>query len=356
LSDGIKAEILMRMHDIGLTNGDLVKNSYTALSHQKRYNPVTDYLNSLQWDGKDWISEFERFVWDKHQRIRYSDGSIMPVFGAWLRRWGVGAVAKALLRGHVRGQNVVLVLAGPQNIGKSTIARFLCPMSDEYFIESHITPDSNEHIRYMATKLCWEVAELGATTRKADRELLKSFLTRQDCTFRTPYAHHPVTKPSLCSFIGTINPENGFLNDPTGNRRFLPVEITKINHDYIRKIDGEQLWAQFVALYRRGEPWRLLPEETAAADAIRLQHETEDGYAGFISKFYDIDPTQSDWVETTSDIVYQLSLNGVQGANVTNCGLALKRLGLTSSRETTGLKRTVWRGVSRNDYGDMNRR
>lgn len=356
LSDGIEAEILMRMADAGFNKAEWVKRAYTANAHQNRYHPVKVFLNSLQWDGKDWIAEFERYVWDNHPRIQYADGSVMPVFGAWLRRWGVGAVAKVQKTGPVRGQNTVITLAGGQNIGKSTLARFLCPMDDNYFIESHIDPNSNDHIRYLATRLCWEVAELGATTRKADREALKSFLTRQDCTFRTPYAHHPVTKPALTSFIGTINPENGFLNDPTGHRRFLPVEIKKIDFAYIKAIDPKQLWAQFVALFNAGESAALTPEESKMADAIRNQHETEDAYTGFILKYYDIDHDQPRWVETTTDIVDQLAINGVSGVNVTNVGLSLKRLGLERYRETTGQKRTLWSGITRNSFGDKVRR
>lgn len=358
MSDGVEAEILMRLHDIGLTKADWVKRAYTATAHQNRYHPVKDFLNGLRWDGKDWIAEFERYVWDAHPKITYADGSIMPVFGAWLKRWGIGAVAKVLKTGPVRGQNYVLTISGAQDIGKSTIARFLCPMSDEYFIESHIDPDSNDHIRYLATKLVQEVAELGATTRKADREGLKSHLTKIDCTFRTPYAHHPVTKPALTSFIGTINPENGFLNDPTGHRRFLPVELTKIDKDYIKVIDPVQLWAQFVALYQAGESAKLTPEETMMANVIRCDNETEDAYSGFVLKYYDVDPTCDTSLETTTEIVDQLTINGVSGANTTNIGLALKRLGLERKRARNGRgnQETCWLGISRNNIGERVRR
>lgn len=364
LSDGVEAQLLMRMHDIGLTKAEWVKRSYTATAHQNRYHPVKDFLNGLHWDGKDWIAEFERYVWDKHTKIEYADGSAMPVFGAWLRRWGVGAVAKIMQDGKLRAQNPMLVLIGDQNAGKSTLTRFLCPMSDEYFIESQISPDNKDHDRYLATKMVWEVAELGATTRKADREGLKAFLTRQDVTFRVPYAHHPVTKPALASFIGTINPEIGFLNDPTGNRRYLPVEIKKIDFAYIKAIDPQQLWAQFVALYRAGESVQLTPEEKVMADQIRLGHEVEDNYAGFILKYYTIDRNHAepgdgnlDWSTTTTDVVEQLTLNGVRDANVSNIGAALKSLKMTRARQRVeGVQETRWYGLQRNNVGDKQRR
>lgn len=354
-SDGVEAEILMKMHDIEFRKSEWVKRSIVATAHANRYHPIRDFLSDLEWDGHDWIAEFERYVWDKHPKIVYDDGTVMPVFGAWLKRWGVGAVAKIMKRGKLRGQNPMLVFAGAQDAGKSTLARFLNPLGDDFFIESGINPDSNDHDRFLATKFIWEVGELGATTRRADREALKAFLTRQDVTFRTPYAHHPVTKPATANFIGTINPENGFLSDPTGNRRFLPVELTRIDFAYLTKINCRQLWAQFVALYNAGESAALTREEKVMADAIRCDHETEDNYTGFILKYYHVAPEQSVWSEVTADIVEQLLLNGVPGANVTNIGLALKRLGL-ESRRAGKQKITTWSGIQRNDIGDKVRR
>lgn len=360
ITDGIEAEMLMKMHDLGYPDVEVIRRSWIAKSHQNRYHPVKRFFDSLQWDGKDWIAEFERYIWDKHPQIIYGDGSARPVFGVFLKRWGVGAVAKVYQDGKLRGQNPMLVFIGDQNAGKSTLARFLCPMSDDFFIESHISPDNKDHDRYLATKLIWEVAELGATTRKADREALKSFLTRQDVTFRVPYTRHPVTKPALASFIGTINPEIGFLNDPTGHRRYLALEIAKIDFEYMIKIDPLQLWAQFVALHRKGESASLTPEETAMANAIRNSHELEDSYAGFVAKYYDIDlkyaaPSDANqaWSVTTTEVVDQLDINGVRGCNTTNVGLSLKTLGLGRARKrVNGVQETRWYGLTRNAIGD----
>ena len=353
-NDGMEAEVLMKMHDLGFKKAEWVKRSITATAHTRRHHPIKEFLSGLKWDNKDRIAEFERYVRDKHPRIVYADGSIMPVFGAWLKRFGIGAVAKVLQDGRLRAQNPMLVFSGNQGVGKSTLARSLNPLGDEYFIESFIDPDANDHHRYLATKFIWEVAELGATARKADREGLKAFLTKVDVTFRTPYAHHPVTKPAACSFIGTINPEIGFLSDPTGHRRFLPVEIDSIDFSYLQKIDCQQLWAQFVALHRAGESAALTPEEKEMADAIRGNHEVEDPFAGFILKYYEVNPKEMGWTEAAHEVVDQLIINGVHNANVTNIGSSLKRLGLTSKRVGKS-KITTWFGIKRNDFGDMKR-
>lgn len=364
INDGIDAQIIMEMYDKGWNNqgeggSAYIRLAWTAQAHQHRYHPVKDFLNSLKWDGLDWIGELEQFVKDKHPRIVYSNGDSISVFASFLKRWGIGAVGKVLGEGKTRVQNPMLVLDGAQGAGKSTLVRFLCPMSDLYFIESHIEPDAVDHLRYLATKLVWEVGELGATTRKADRESLKAFLTKQDVTFRVPFAKHPVIKPALASFIGTINPEVGFLTDPTGHRRFLPVEIESIDFRYAQAVDPLQLWAQFVALYRASESEKLTAEEKVVADTIRLGHEIEDQYAGFVTKFYNIELDKAhasalnlSWSATTTDVVEQLAMNGVTGVNTTNIGMSLVKLGLIKARQrVNGVQETRWYGLSRNGVG-----
>ena len=365
INDGTDAQIIMAMFDKGWNKGegggaDYLRLAWKAEANYQRYNPVKEFLNGLVWDGVDRIAQLCEYIKDKHPHIVYADGTQAPVFYAWVKRWGIGAVGKALGEGKVRVQNPMLVLDGAQDAGKSTLARFFCPMTDEYFVESHINPESADHNRLLATKLVWEVAELGATTRKADRESLKAFLTKQDVTFRTPYARHPVNKPALASFVGTINPEIGFLSDPTGHRRFLPVEITSIDFAYKDNVDPVQMWAQFVAMYRAGVPAALSPEEKEVANSIRTGHEIEDQFVGFIAKYYHIDPEEHGaqtednfiWSATTSDVVAQLTANGVVGANTTNIGISLVKLGLARTRPMINKVREVrWYGLKRNGNG-----
>lgn len=341
MTDSLEAVIQMEMLDRGRTSAEWTRRGIVATARLYRYNPIHEFLESLQWDGRDRIAELERYIRDIHPRIEYENGNVLPVFGAWLRRWGIGAVAKAWGQETVAAQNPVLVFVGGQNLGKSTLARWLCPMGNDFYLESPINPDDKDHLRYAATKLVWEIAELGATTRKADREALKSFLTRSEVTIRPAYARNDIRKTAVCSFIGTINPEIGFLNDPTGNRRFLPVELTEIKHAYYGEVDPVQLWAQFAQLYRDGETWKLTPEEFVMAQTIRAGHEVEQPMAGFVLKYFDVEAGDSATM-STADIVEILRSKGATEANTTNVGLALRALGLIKL-ET---KRPVmWAGI-----------
>lgn len=343
LDDKIDATIRMtaRNHQYGGKSGialSALADQMRVNAMQHSYHPVKRYLGALAWDGRDRFSEFAAHLKDKHAPIVYADGRKEPVIKAFLWRWMVGAVAKVFAAGPIRAQNPMLVLSGAQNMGKSTLAAWLCPLPD-LFLESGINPDSSDHLRYLVTKWIWEVSELGATTRRSDREALKAFLTRQEATFRKPYDHHPVIKPALASFIGTVNPmNNGFLDDPTGSRRFLVAELAGIDHAYAARIDRDQLWAQVLAAYKVDpQAWRLTAEEAGQRDSINQENEVERPYEGLLVRIFDIDPLRTDWWMATHEIVDAVRTygdaifdetrhHGVLGSTLRGLGLERKQI------------------------------
>lgn len=342
LNDVIAAKIRSQMRDLGYTGRHIgaMEDAYLAHAGDNRYHPIRDYLQGLQWDGDDHIRLLSKHFKDKHTLIIYDDGATETVFHAWLRRWLVGAVAKVCEAGMLKAQNAVLVIEGSQNLGKSTFANWLCSGTPKHFIEQSVDPENKEHIRNLAGKWIWEIGEMGSTTRKADRESLKHFLSQTTVTFRTPYAKHAVTKPALASFIGTVNNEGGFLQDSTGTRRFMTVGLTDLNHAYVTDLDVDQLWAQAYQLYLNGESWRLCAEEVAKRDELNGDYKVEDAYEGWVKRFYDIDLERAEqqtpgWFTTTQEIVNELKIQGVTGdtrAVTMYLAATMKELGLEKSR------------------------
>jgi putative DNA primase/helicase len=259
MNDVTAAEIRVRLRDEGWRKFPAVEDAITTHAAANAYHPVKDYLNGLTWDGRSHIAALAAAFKSKDPPVVYSDGSSCALFSVYLHRWLVGAVAKAL-DGE---QNAMLVLLGPQNIGKSHFSRWLCPpcLVKEHYIESPIDlGDKDSRIRLM-TKLIWEVSELDATTRKSDVAALKHFITQQQVIVRRSYARYDTQGPAMASMIGTVN-SDGFLADETGNRRFYIVAISALDWAY-QAIPIDQVWAEAVARYRRGEPWQLTAEERA---------------------------------------------------------------------------------------------
>lgn len=333
MSDAIQAEIRTRMRDKGYQLTGVMEDAYVAHSHVNRYHPIQEYLNSLAYDGGPHIADLASYVTDKH-----------GVFHTWLRRWLIGAVAKA----HTAEQNYMLVLDGKQGIGKSRFAQWLCSGVPDYFIESSIDPENKDcHVR-LISKWIWEVAELGSTTRKADREALKFFLTQQTVTVRRAYARYDLYKPALASFIGTINNDAGILSDKTGNRRFLVATIERLDWSYT-DLDVNQVWAEAQAAYLAGEPWRLAPAEASLATELNEEYEVEDPIEGMLLEHFSVDPGSSAWTPTTM-ILQTLESNGLRGntrANSMALASVLRGLGLEKVKGNNVKGQRVWgyRGI-----------
>lgn len=328
ITDVIRAVIDTKMADMGLYHRVEIENAYIAYAYENRYNPIKEYLETLQWDG---VARIEHLASHLHE-----DGEkVAPIF---LKRWMIGAVAKVL----DRKQNMMLVLSGAQNGGKSTFARWICPLSD-YFLESPINPDDKDDQIRLMSKFVWEVGELGSTTRKADVEALKAFITRDMVQVRKSYGKYDTVKPATASMIGTVNDDGaGFLVDTTGNRRFMVIAIESIDFSYT-DLDINQLWAEAVALYRNGESYRLTPDELALQTRINSQFEVADPMEDVINEHYIADPKG---FVLASELLDKVKENGSFGATDKAVSMALsKTLTKMGYKKHSNGKERGWLGL-----------
>ncbi|HWZ91986.1 MAG TPA: VapE domain-containing protein, partial [Polyangiaceae bacterium] len=88
-----------------------------------------------------------------------------------------------------------------------------------------------------------------------DQESIKGFISRRIDHYRPPYGRNTVERPRHAVFIATTN-ENDYLQDPSGGRRFWPVECTAIDLPALER-DIDQLWGEATARYLEKEVWHL---------------------------------------------------------------------------------------------------
>ena len=234
--------------------------AYVTKQKLNHAHPVREYLQDLQWDGRARV----RMLLPDYAGT--ADTGIARVLSL---RFMIACVARAMEPGCK--SDCVLVLAGKQGIGKSTFFRTLC--GAEWFRDDAIDLRSKDAM--LAIQGCWiyELAEL-ASTRTRENETVKAFLSRSTDSYRPPYARCLVTVPRSSIFVASTN-EASFLRDPTGARRFWPIEATTPNLRALHK-DRDQLWAEAVHLWESGQQWHLTDSEEALLREAQEQYQHED--------------------------------------------------------------------------------
>ena len=287
LTDQVEAGIRQRVRDYAIENYKkasvgATEDSVRTLASERCYHPVKDYFDSLAWDGKDHIGDLLSYF--------THDGFLER----WLEAWLPGAVARV----YDGWQNPMLVLDGAQGLGKSYLAKWLCGPLSGMYIEAPIIPEYKDHRLRLIELFIWEVQELGATTRKADQDALKAFITLGTVRERKSYGRRDIQKPVICSFIGTTNPGDGFLTDLSGNRRYLVTHLDSIDWGYSKAVDVDQLWAQVVALYRKDDTWKLTKDDKDASEEQNTKYMVSDPVEVFLEEAYKFTGDPNDFVST----------------------------------------------------------
>jgi hypothetical protein len=227
---------------------------------QKPVHPVLDYLNSLEWDGvpriDNWLTEYGE-----------------AEESAYTKAIGAIVLVAAVRRVRVPGckfDEMLIIESSKQGVNKSTALHALVPfpwLSEDLPLGAN----SKEIIERTGGKWVIEAQEMRGSGREPER--LKSFLSRQvDGPVRMAYGRLSVEVKRQFIIIGTTN-QKRYLTDPTGNRRFWPVEVKIFDVERIRK-NRDQLWAEAAAREAKKETIRLSPElyETAEEEQENRRH------------------------------------------------------------------------------------
>ena len=229
---------------------------YDALKLQcmrNTYDPVLDYLNSLEWDG---VSRVDDWL------VRYCGAQDTPFNRAVGRKVLIAAVRRVKEPGCKF--DYILVMEGEQGVGKSTALKILA--GEENFSDAEILGvDKREQQEAVQGVWIYEVAELDGLS-KSEVTRVKVFLSKTVDSARPAYGRARVDRKRRCIFVATTN-ESTYLRDTTGNRRFWIVPVGEI--DLVRLArDRDQLWAEAVALEAQDEPLVLHETLWAVAEAI----------------------------------------------------------------------------------------
>jgi predicted P-loop ATPase len=271
---------------------------------QNCIHPVQDYLEGLQWDGKERLDTL---------LVDYLGADDNPLTRAMTRKHFAAAVARVMRPGIK--YDYVLTLIGPEGSGKSTLVRVMA--KDKWFNDSLTSIEGKEAMEQLRGKWLIEMGEL-TNYKKSTSEAYKAFLSKQDDSFRPAYGRKTEVYPRQCVFFATTN-EKAFLKGDTGNRRFWVVECSEdlpgkdIWKDLPAEVD--QIWAEAVVRWKAGEELFLSHELEAEARLRQEDHNevTADERAGLIEAFIRKDLPQTwgsmtmeqrqAWFKTNSEIL-----------------------------------------------------
>ncbi len=257
----------------------IFNNAFMTIAAERAFHPIRDYLDDLPlWDG---VPRVETLL------INFLLADDTPLVRAVTRKTVVAAVTRIYEPGCKFDQ--MLVLDGPQGIGKSTIFRLLA--GAKYYTEGLSLADMSSKDGQEKLQGSWftEVSELAGKS-KADLETVKSFITVQDDKYRDAYGHMKRSHPRQGVIFGTVNGENGYLRDLTGNRRYWIVKLHKTDKASPIKIDKEfrdQFWAEARKLYQDGETLYLEDDLIEAAEAVQHDAIQKDARAGMVEEYLD---------------------------------------------------------------------
>ncbi len=179
-----------------------------------------------------------------------------PNADKWICKWLVSVVASA----YGNHSPLVLIFSGEkQGTGKTHWFRYLLPKRLRYlFAESKMDAGKDDEI-LMCLKLIILDDEYGGKSKKEEKRL-KELTSKEFINVREPYGRVSLDLRRLAVFCGTSN-ETQILNDPTGNRRQIPIHILGIDQNEYNKCDKEGLWRELYAMYRAGWDYTVLRQE-----------------------------------------------------------------------------------------------
>lgn len=241
-----------------------------VVSNDRTYHPIKEYFSTLKWDK---VERLDRLL------IDYLGAEDNEYVRAVTRKTLCAAVARIYEPG-IKFDSI-LILNGPQGIGKSTL---FGKLGKQWYSDSLTISDMKDKTAAEKLQGYW-ILELGelAGMKKVDVEVVKSFITRTDDKFRQSYGVNVESHPRNNIIVGTTNSEEGFLRDITGNRRFWPVHVSgKSEKKPWNLEDVDQIWAEAIVRYKEGEELFLKGEVAIKADIAQKEAMESDAREGIV--------------------------------------------------------------------------
>lgn len=277
------------------------------------YNPILEFISKYADRRPSGLID------ELFSTIQSDDNIFARYIG---KKWFVSIMSAI----HGTHSPLMLVLSGEiQGTGKTEWIRRLLPVElRPYYAESKLDAGKDDEI-LMTQKLLIMDDEMGGKSKKDERRL-KELLSRQTFSLREPYGRNNVDLNRLAVLSGTTNDKH-ILNDPTGNRRLLPIHVLSIDHERYNKINKIDLFIEAYHLYKSGFNWQLDKEDIFRLSIHGDQFQSYTSEYELISKYYELPKSGYEEYVTATEIKVDLERVTMQKLSLDRIGKEMQRIG-----------------------------
>ena len=285
------------------------------------YNPVENFLFKCmgKWDGKDHIRALARTVPTDN-----------PHWEDWFYTWFLAMVDQWRSYSHRKyGNSVAPLLISKQGYNKSTFCRSLVPPELQWgYNDNLVLSEKRQVLQAMCQALLLNLDEFNQISPQVQQGFLKNIIQLPSVKMKPPYGSHVQEFPRMASFIATSNMED-ILSDPSGNRRFLGVELTG-PIDVSQLPNYEQLYAQALSALQAGEKTYFDAEQTKLIMASNRKFEVISPVDQYFNLYFDLtdDVKQGEYL-TAAEIFQELKSHigsSVKLSNLISFGRKLSQM------------------------------
>ncbi len=310
-----KTGVEVRLQDIR----NVLQSEYVPLFH-----PFESYFASLpEWDGTDYIGQLARTVHVKGSQEQ---------FVTYFRKWFVGILPTIFDPQVVNHE--IMVFIGRQGNYKSTFFSLLLPPPLQSYFQvkmnsSHLNKDDMLTLCEKALVCLEEIDEL----RPSELNQLKALVTATNISERAAYARNKEHRPHIATFCGTGNNPH-FLSDPTGNRRWLVVEVEDIDDPWQHPFNYTGIYSQAWSLWKSGFQYWFDQDEIRALHTQNRDYEAPNPEEELLLTYYrpTFEGCQGAVFLKVSEILERINAGIKHPLSATKLGMLLSKLGFTKGR------------------------
>ncbi len=251
-----------------------------------RINPIKSYFKNLPpWDGEDHISKLAQYILLADKSAHETDR-----FYRMFKKMFVRSIACSFE--FAFNKQAFILVHEIQNSGKTTFIRWLCPNILKDYYAENISTDKDSLIA-LTENFIINLDEL-STLSKFEINALKSVMSKDKIKVRIPYERRPAILQRRCNFIGSTNRQE-FLNDETGNVRWVCFLIERIDWNYSKDLNIDNVWAQAYHLFDKSQyNYQLTPDEIRENETANQQFIIRTAEMELLQKHYE-PAKKDDW-------------------------------------------------------------